>query len=165
MWFGNFGRYFVAVIVMLILMVLTAKYALDKNTNWENTSAQGLKVKIQTGLTQIYWQWQQEGRAKQIEYKPGNVKQGFVLAMTNKGLPELEKNENGCEVFLSWFIDEKVLSNQLEVTTSYIERKVTNQALSDGTKESARTVSSCQFLYANKRFKYDLDTGQFTVTD
>ena len=164
---SNLGRFIVAVIVMLILMGLTAKHVLNDNNNatWQNLSAQGLNTKIQTGLTQMYWQWQQEGRAKQIEYRPENVKQTFIINMTNKGLPKIEMNADGCIEFLSWFVDENVLSNQLEVTTTFIERNVTKRVLANGNKENAKPVYICQFLYANEIFKYDLATGQFTFTD
>jgi hypothetical protein len=161
----NIGRNIFAIVVMFILMALTAKYAFDENANWQGMSAQGLNVRIQTGITQIYWQWQQQGRAKQIEYRPENVKQAFVINMTNKGLPDVEKNEDGCNEFLSWFVDENVLSNQMEVTTNYSERKVSHTALTDGAKELAEPVYSCQFLYANTILEYDLKSGQFTFTN
>ena len=161
----NIGRNVIAVIVMLILMAMTVKYTVEENTGWQNISAQGLNTKIQMGITQIYWQWQQQGRAHKIEYSPENVKKAFVINMTNKGLPELEKSKEGCNEFLSWFVEEKVLSNQIEVTTSYIERKVTNQAPNDGTKDHTEADYVCQYMYANKFLEYDLKSGQLTFTD
>lgn len=163
---GNIGRNIIAVIVMLILMAMTVKYTIEENTGWQSISAQGLNTKIQTGITQIYWQWQQQGRAKKIEYRPENVKQAFAINMSNKGLPELRKSKDGCNEFLSWFVEEKVLSNQIEVTTSYIEREVTNQITNDGTKKDhVETDYVCQFLYANTLLEYDLKSGHLTFTD
>lgn len=162
---GNIGRNVIAVIVMLILMTMTVKYTFEENTSWQSISAQGLNTKIQTGITQIYWQWQQQGRANTIEYKPANAKQGFVINMSNKGLPELQKSEEGCNEFLSWFVEEKVLSNQIEVTTSHIERNVTNQVTNDGTKDHVKADYVCQFLYANTLLEYDLKSGHLTFTD
>jgi len=160
---GSFGHYISVVMLILILMAFTAKYALDDDASWQKVSAQGLHVKIQTGLSQMYWQWQQQGRANQIEYKPENVKRAFIIDMSNEGVPLVEKNEQGCKTFLSWFIEEKVLNNQLDVTTTYIQE--TTIDLPTGAKLQREPIYSCHFDYANKILRYDLSTGHFTFTD
>lgn len=162
---SKLGRFVIVIIVVGILMAITVKYVFNGNDNWRNVSANGLQVKVQTGLTQIYWKWQSEGRAKQIEYQPGNVDKAFIINMTTKGLPVVERNEKGCKTFLSWFVEEKMLSKSLNVTTTFIERKLTNTNIPIGMNNDTSSVYICQFSHTKKIFNYDLITGSFTFTD
>jgi hypothetical protein len=156
-------------------MILTIKYSFKEDASWLDISSQGLHGKIQTGVTQMYWQWQGQGRTSTIEYGPENVDSPFVINMTQNGLPILQQDDAGCFEFLSWFIDKNLLNKSLNVTTTYISKSLYNNSektrgLSNGsesTQEAGKELNHayCQFEYAGKFHTYDINTGQLTLTD
>jgi hypothetical protein len=163
-------------------MALTIRASFKEDAAWVAISNQGLHGKMQTGITQIYWQWQSQGRTNSIEYKPENVSQTFVINMTNDGLPLIERSQQGCLEFLYWFVDKKFLNKSVNVTTTFIEKRFdevgdqsSNIALSE---ESAATSSLqkrdisgdlqaefCNFQYGTKVHIYNLNSGTLTFSD
>jgi hypothetical protein len=145
-------------------MVLVIRKALNEDAHWLDVSGQGLHTKIQTGLTQIYWQWQGNGRANKIEYWPENIEYPFLIEMNDRGLPVVAKNVGGCVQFLYWFVDEKLLNKSVDVTTNYIETKYSINSLRNENAEDGIETAICQFEYANKVHIYDLNSGRLTFT-
>lgn len=163
-------KYVLAVAIILLLMAITVKYMLDDNAKWRDISSEGLHTKIQTGITQIYWQWQAQGRAKQIEYWPQNTEHGFTITMSDKGLPLVLPSKEGCLEFLIWFVDEKILNKSLKVTITYVGKNlIDNDGRITGTimqdKQSDFALSTCKFEYAGKIHTYNINSGQLTLTN
>lgn len=143
--------------IILLLMVVVIKYSLDGNAGWQETSAQGLKAKMQTGLTQMYWKWQADGRAEQIQYQPENGHGSFVIPMNAQGRPQISKDINGCLQFLYWFIDEKTLNKTVNVSTTFKEARTNNN---NASSDSA----TCNFQYASNTYIYDLNSGHLSFS-
>lgn len=154
--------YVSAFTVVFILMALLTKYALHDDANWHDVSGQGLNSKIQTGLTQMYWQWQGNGRANRIEYWPENAEQGFIIEMDAQGLPIVDNDERGCLQFLYWFVDEKLLNKNVNVTTTFIQTQTNVTGAQNKNIENGTAM--CQFQYADKFYTYDLNSGQLRFT-
>jgi hypothetical protein len=161
---SRFLKHGSALIIVLVLMVQLMKYALNEQTYWHDVSGQGLNAKIQTGLTQMYWQWQGNGRADNIEYWPQNADQAFTIQMNNKGLPVVTKDKSGCLQFLYWFIDKKLLNKSVNVTTTYIPAQANVDGAGNKNMKSGIESSMCQFQYADKFYTYDLNSGQLQFT-
>lgn len=175
MWSNTFLRYVTAITIVFVLMALTIKYTMKSDTTWRDVSSQGLHTKIQTGLTQMYWQWQAQGRATSIEYWPQNAEQAFVINMSSTGLPVVNPDNEGCLTFLNWFVDKKILNKNVNVTITYIQKTFEEQGQSAPRSkiqgEQAKEVkgeaihSYCQFHYAGKVHQYDITTGQLRFAD
>jgi hypothetical protein len=168
-----------ALIIIFILMALTVTYTTQDDAPWQEISSKGLHGKMQTGITQIYWQWQAQGRAGSIEYWPQNAQQPFAIEMTPEGLPVVAKSERGCLQFLFWFVDEKLLNKSLNVTTTYIHRNISDigQNLNDsqtlGNDQYMHNtdlkrefdIFVCQYQYAGNVHRYNINTGLLTLTN
>lgn len=147
-----------AIIVIFVLMKLTIEYADSPQARYKDVSSQGLQTKIENGLQQIYWQWQHQGRVDFIDYPiPSNSsdRATIKIAVNSKGLPLVEKSRKGCERFIKWFVDEKVLNNPLDLTTTVVT----------STKSEGNESYFCRFEYANRVYRYHPFTGELNTTN
>ena len=146
-------HYLAVLFVVVAMLGLNVKDLILNDGKWQQVSAQGLHIKMQTGLAQIYWQWQQAGRPNNIEYHPENVATGNYIALNVAGQPQIEQSVEGCKQMLNWFVDQKVLNNQVKVSTT-IDRGV---IAVDG--------FSCNFEYAGYMFTYNTFTSDLNFYD
>ncbi len=145
-------------------MLLTVKNALDENAQWHVISAKGLQTKMQTGLTQIYWQWQQKGRPAQIEFMPENQSSVVLMTMSKQGVPVIEANKAGCEQLLSWFVDEQYRNDQINLTTTFLNRDAVTKLHNHTNNANGASEKICKFEYAQHVFLYHLFTGNLNVS-
>jgi hypothetical protein len=94
-------------------------HMLGDANKWQQVSGQSLYIQMQTGLAQIYWQWQQAGRPQQIDYQPENADKISQIIIDKQGRPQIAQNEKGCEQMLSWFVDQKALNYRVKVSIKH----------------------------------------------
>lgn len=147
--------HYVAVIFIVVgLIGLSIKHIFVDDTKWQQISGQALHLKMQTGLAQIYWQWQKTGRPNQIMYKPENIDEISPIVIDKQGRPEIEQSEQGCKDMLSWFVDQRVLNYQVKVSIN-----------KDNNSIGSSKQFSCKFEYAKYVYLYNTSTRQLDFTD
>jgi hypothetical protein len=160
-------RFLAAIGIIAALMLGYAKFMTNEPSDWQYVSGIGLQSKVQTGLKQMYWQWQSQGRSKTINYQPGNVDWVVVVNMNDKGLPILDGGKQGCDAFIAWFIDKRVFDSQLQMSAEFIKQDVDapsryleqNKAV---VGEEKRKLSFCRFVLNEQIYSYYPHTGEFT---
>lgn len=147
-------HYIAVIFIVVALIGLSIKHIFVGDSKWQQISGQGLHIKMQTGLAQIYWLWQKAGRPQQIEYKPENTDEISKIAMDQQGRPQIEQSEQGCKDMLSWFIDQKALNYQVKVSTTSNEGSI-----------GLSRQFSCKFEYAKYVYLYNTSTRQLDFID
>lgn len=155
-------RFIWVITIMAVLMATTVLYGTQKHTHWGEVSAYGLKTKVERGISQIYWQWQGDGRPEYIEYKTQSMVQAIMIKLNRRGVPVVENTKLGCEAFLSLFVNanEVDISNKVKTTFIADNRKSNTQDVTD--KEA--TNAACQFEYAQHIYRYNLQSGKLTFS-
>jgi len=151
-------QFCLAIAMILLLMTLTIDKTTAPHNAFNKVSFSGLQVKIETGLQQIYWQWQHQGRPDYIDYPlPGDIveRETIKIATNNQCLALVENSQQGCEEFISWFIDKKLLNKALQMSTTVVRE----------TNELDEESFYCKLEYANRVFMYHPQTGDLRFLD
>lgn len=135
-----------------VLMTVLIKHVLLDDTAWQQTSAQGLKNKLSTGINQVYWQWQDEGRPKQILYQPEHAATAYEIPISPQGRAVFAESEAGCTQFLFWFIDKNILEDHVITSIKKVEGLEPNQA-----------SVICEFRLYKFVFIYAAETGELST--
>jgi len=141
-------------LVIFTLVGLSVKQLFSDDAQWEQVSAKGLQQKIQVGLEQIYWQWQNEGRPSEIVYHPENAQKAVNIAMSADGKPSFELNIDNCEKFLNWFVDDISLDQFISVSID----EHSDAPLSE--KRTQAKIDACTYSMANQRFVYHVNEAE-----
>jgi len=142
-------RFLLVVIVISVLMTVLVKHVVIDDTAWQRTSAMGLKNKLTTGINQIYWQWQEEGRPKKIAYYPEHAANSVEIPISTSGRAIFDATEDGCNRFLYWFIDKNLLEHHVNTSIKKIENRSTKQL-----------SVICEFSLYKFIFLYAAETGE-----
>lgn len=142
--------HFLAVLgVIGVVFTVGVQRLFFSQSDWQKVSATSLSTQIEKGLTQVRWQWQQDGRPSQLIYSPSNTNETYEIEMMGNGKPKVDASIEGCEKFLSWFVDKETFNKLVNVTTQKV-------------KEVGQTSKLCQFNYVGYTFTYDITQGEFT---
>lgn len=166
-------RYLSALAVIIVLSsVLIIKLTSHKQA-WERVSSDGLTHKMQTTLEQIYWQWQNEGRPKELWYVKDVKNPPITLTVNKEGVPVFDASEQGCTEVFQLFIGENYPFERVKVAISILTEqplpetkdglKNLKLSLIEGDTESRQKLHLCKFEYANRIYFYQLNSGKLTI--
>lgn len=157
--------------VVLLLLVAFINSTMQEGSQWQVASEQGLHNKVQTELAQIYWQWQQQGRPEHIIYSPEQAKNMFYqpqgeaieyrIQMSSLGVPIIASTIDGCKEFMTWFVEQNVLQNQIKVS---IQRLLITPSETERTAKQDKIQTMCQFKFFNTVYQYNVKSGEFGTT-
>lgn len=143
-----------AAFVVVTLVTLSITQIFSDDAQWEQVSAKGLQQKINVGLEQMYWQWQNEGRPNQIFYRPENTKHAFAIAMRDDGKPQFEVSIANCEKFLNWFVQDVSIDQFVSVSIDG------DEDTQKGRETARANKSACSYTMANQRFAYNVQDAR-----
>jgi uncharacterized membrane protein len=146
-------HYLAVVFIVVGIVGLSIKHIFVDQSKWERVSGQSLFKSLQTEITQVYWQWQQSGRPASIVYRPEHATNGKVINIDSEGRLVFEHTAEGCEEFLSWFVEQKALNYQVQVSTTLY-----------GQSSQREESFVCRFEYASYEYLYDTNTRELKLT-
>ncbi|MGQ8366068.1 hypothetical protein [Glaciecola sp. 1036] len=146
-------KLFYGLVVFTLIVILVAYafwYRVVREQEWQETMANGFEARVNNEISQIYWSWQQQGRPDVIDYVIGESKMTFPIVLTDKGLPLVEVSQEACLAFVSMFLDDQKLKENVKVSTTYLEHSNNKNA-----------IGICHYSILNKVFAYHVETGEF----
>lgn len=164
-------HFLVAIMVVILLMFLFMMRTSSNDVKWQRTSAQGLYNKVQTGLSQVFWLWQQQGRPAYVLYKPQYAAKTYRIDMDNKGIPQIERSAKGCMAILALFVEKDFVENHFKVSIQrmkqgssamvpYTELSPVND-ISNADSDRGVMHVLCKYEFYDFIFTYNIKNGEF----
>ncbi|MFW8591801.1 hypothetical protein ACOI22_13420 [Glaciecola sp. 2405UD65-10] len=146
-------RFLVVLILIAILATVLVSQVTKDDQAWQATLAIGLKNTLSTGITQLYWQWQDKGRPSRIVYQPEHVNTTVEIDVSTSGRALFEPSDEGCATFLYWFVEQEVLENHINTSIKKYE---------DTDTKNVEVV--CEYRLYQFVFLYFAETGELQMT-